>query len=202
MHDILLGRQIRRAGDLHTNGLLANGRDIAGAPDHAGRPRGKEVEHERRHRPADIDLTRHHLGDGARDVSGRDGFGLEAIFADEPQHRDMGGCAGGGICNALTVDLAHRLQRRLGGDPPKRFSRPGGARADDAKRCSLRIRPQAAEHTRAQADIDRARHDDLQGLAAALGVEDVEIEICEIGRPACRAPGLHLPSCRGWATQS
>src|SRR5437879_184520 len=32
---ILLGRQIRRAGDLHANGLLANGRDIAGARDHA-----------------------------------------------------------------------------------------------------------------------------------------------------------------------
>src|SRR5262252_10077640 len=92
-------------------------------------------------------------------------------------NRSTGGRAGGGIGNALTVDLAHRLQGRLGGDPPKRFSRPGGARADDAKRCSLPIRPQAAEHTRAQADIDRARHDDLQRLAAALGVEDVEIEI-------------------------
>src|SRR5215472_14997448 len=48
---------------------------------------------------------------------------------------------------------------------------------DDAKRGALPICPQAAEHTRAQADIDRARHDDLQGLAAALGIEDVEIEI-------------------------
>src|SRR5215470_14738233 len=92
-------------------------------------------------------------------------------------NRSTGGRAGAGIVNALTVDLAHRLQGRLGGDPPKRFSRPGGARTDDAKRCSLPIRPQAAKNTRAQADIDRARHYDLQRLAAALGVEDVEIEI-------------------------
>src|SRR5262249_35935022 len=61
--DILLGRQILRVGDLHANGLLANGRDIAGATDHAGCSRGKEVEHERRHRPADVHLTGHDLGD-------------------------------------------------------------------------------------------------------------------------------------------
>src|SRR6516165_1973282 len=61
--------------------------------------------------------------------------------------------------------------------PTKTFLSTRWSSADDAKRCSLPIRTQAAEHTRAQADIDRARHDDLQGLAAALGIEDVEIEI-------------------------
>src|SRR5262249_37850619 len=84
--------------------------------------------------------------------------------------------AGGGGGDALTIDLAHRAQGRLGGDPPKGFSRPSRARTDDAKRRALAIGPEAAEHARAQADVDRARQDDLQRFAAALGVEDVEIE--------------------------
>src|SRR5262249_23330892 len=57
-------------------------------------------------------------------VPGTSPSGLEAVFADEPQHRDVGGRAGGGICDALTIDLAHGAQGRLGGDPPKGFSRP------------------------------------------------------------------------------
>src|SRR5262249_8117396 len=136
---------------------------------------------ERRHRPADVHLPGHDLGDGARDVSGRHRSGLEAVFADEPQHRDVGRRAGGGICDALIIDLPHRAQGRLGGDPPTSFSRPGcaptgAAAADDATRALLAIGLEAAEGPGAQADVDRARHDDLQRLAAALGVEDVEIE--------------------------
>jgi hypothetical protein len=64
----------------------------------------------------------------------------------------------------------------LAGTPPKGFPRSGRAGADDAQRRALAVGAEAAEHAGAQPDIDRARYDDLQGLAAALGVEDVEIE--------------------------
>ena len=77
---------------------------------------------------------------------------------------------------ALAVDLADRMQRRAGGNPPERLARSGRARADDADGRALAVGAEASEHPGAEADVDRAGDDDLQRLAAALGVEDVEIE--------------------------
>jgi hypothetical protein len=76
----------------------------------------------------------------------------------------------------MDVDIAHGVQLRSGDDPPEDLSRSGGARPDDAYGRALAVGAQAAEQSRAEPDVDRAGDDHLQRLAAALGVEDVEVE--------------------------
>ena len=78
---------------------------------------------------------------------------------------------------ALAVDLAHRMQAAIGRQPT-RTSRPDPVELAPMMRMGapFAVGAEAAEHPGAEADVDRAGDDDLQRLAAALGVEDVEIE--------------------------
>ena len=81
---------------------------ISPATDDADVAAADGVELERGDGPAHVDLPRHDLRDGGGRVAGADRLGLEPIFVDEFQHRNVGGGSGrrvgdGGIMRVADV---------------------------------------------------------------------------------------------------
>ena len=133
-----------------------------------------EIEAERRPGPADIDLAGHHLGQRRRRAAGRDRLRFEVVLAHEGVDDRMGRRAVGRIGDGLAVDIRERADRRGRLHVPEEVAAARHLGADDAQRRALRIGAEHAEHAGGRAELDAAGDHRLLGLAAALGIEDVE----------------------------
>ncbi len=103
------------------------------------------------------------------------GLGVGQLeFVDEGAHDAVGRGAVARIGDGLAVGVLERLDRRVLGIPV--VGGAGRLRADDAHRRALRIGRHGAERADRETQIDAAGDHRLQRLAAARGVDHLELE--------------------------
>ena len=89
----------------------------------------------------------------------------------------MGRGAVVGIGDGLAREILRALDRRVRRHVPEDLGTSGIRAADDPHRCPFGEDPDRAEEARGDADLRAVRDHRLLGLAAAIGIENVEGEI-------------------------
>ena len=163
-------------GDVHANGLLREGGDVAAARDDDEPPVRELLQHERRHRPADVDLSGHHLRERAGRAAGGHKLGRRLGLVDELQQNQIGGRTRRGESDRLAVGIGEPLDAALRSRIPERVRGAGRFRADDPHRHALGIGRDHAEYAVGHGDVDAAGYHRRERGRTAFGVKDFNVE--------------------------
>ena len=134
------------------------------------------IEPERRRRPADVDLPRHHRRQVRGRASHRGRLGLELVLLHEGRDDAVRRRPVGRVGENLVVGVLERLDRGIRLHIPVKVIGARCFRADHAHGRAFGIGAEHAHDTGGNADIDAARNHRLLRLARAIGVDDLQLQ--------------------------